>query len=151
MKAIIYNGDIEDLRPIVQSWYEITRDNPFGIEVSIDNHLADLRVLVESDNTDLLVLLEQGRPVGYLGTQIFDSPLGRQVIANEHYWYVLPDKRGIGSLRLLKLATQWADQKGCSHIIMSASNLASDMHDKVGQLYKRIGMKKFETSFIMEV
>jgi hypothetical protein len=151
MKIIIYNGDIEDLRPIVQSWYEITRDNPFGIEVSIDNHLADLRVLVESKNSDLLVLLEQGRPVGYLGTQIFDSPLGRQVIANEHYWYVLSDKRGIGSLRLLKLATQWAGQKGCSHIIMSASNLASDMHDKVCELYKRIGMKKFETSFIMEI
>jgi hypothetical protein len=54
-------------------------------------------------------------------------------------------------MRLLKAAKVLAKERGCSHFIMNASNLASDMHDKVCNFYKRLDMKKFETSFISEV
>ena len=45
----------------------------------------------------------------------------------------------------------WAKENGCSHIIMTASNLASEMYDKVCNLYQRMGMELFETSFIQEI
>jgi len=150
MKAIVYN-DIEALRPVARSWYDDTHRNSFNIDIDIDTHLADLDRLAKSADSDLLVLIDGTLIVGYMGIEAFTSPLSQQVIANEHYWYVLPEKRGIGSMRLIWLAQQWAKEKGCSHLIMNASNLASSLHDKVCKLYEQLGMKKFETSYISEI
>jgi len=151
MKAIIYNGDIEALRPVARSWYDDTHRNSFNVDIDIDAHLADLHKLIKSDGSDLLVLIDGISIVGYMGIETFTSPLSTQKIANEHYWYVLPEKRGIGSMRFIQLAQQWAKEKTCSHLIMNASNLASRAHNKVCQLYERLGMKKFETSYIAEI
>ena len=152
MNVIIYKDDVEALRPIVSSWKETAAKNEFGIKVFDENkYLLDLCRMTMNPRSDLLVLFDDIRPVGYLGLEYFDSPMGDQVIANEHYWYVLPESRGIGSMRLMKTAMQLAKLKGCSHLIMNASNLASDLHDKVCKLYEKMEMKKFETSFIKEL
>ncbi len=149
IEAIIYSGDIEALRPIAQCWYGTTYVNRFRINIDVDTHLSDLKRLIDSPDSDLLVLMDNDNAVGYMGVQAFTSPLGRQKITNEHYWYVLAGSRGIGSMRLIKLAQRWAKDKGCSHLIMNASNLASDLHDRICGLYEQIGMTKFETSYIL--
>jgi len=151
MQVSVYNGKTEELRHIAQNWYAEACNNNFNLEIDIDAHLSDLQRLANADSADLLVLYDRTWPVGYMGIAIFTSPLSRQVIANEHYWYVIPESRGIGSVRLVREGLQWAKNKGCSHFIMNASNLASCLHDKVCNLYEKLGMRKFETSYIVEI
>lgn len=152
MEIKLFNDDIETLRPIAESWREEMRANEFGIIADdIDKFLAELGMMAVKDDSDLLVLYDEETPVGYIGLQYFNSPLGNQRMANEHYFYVIPEKRGISSMRLIKNAKFIAKLKGCSHLILNASNLASGMHDKVCGFYEKSGMKKFETSYISEV
>lgn len=147
MRIEIFKGSVETLRPIAESWKCTSLGNKFGIEIDVNSHLADLQKMVDGEDADLLVLCDDV-PVGYMGMTVFRSPLGNQRIANEHYYYVLPDRRGIGSLRLIMAAKRWAKDKGCTHIILTASTLASDLHDRVCSLYERFGMQKFETGYI---
>lgn len=142
---------IESLRHITEAWVFDTKDNEFGISINANTHLLDLLKLVLSDTADLIVLYENEIPVGYLGIVIMQSPLGNQLIANEHYWYVMPEHRGRGSIQLIKAANEWAKQRDCSHIILNASCLASNMHDKICGFYEKMGLKKFETSYIKEI
>ena len=151
MEIKLFTDDIETLRPVVESWQQIVLDNGFGIIADdVDKFLSELESLAANDNSDLLVLYDD-TPVGYLGLQYFISPLGNQKMANEHYFFVMPEKRGLTSLGLIRVAKALAKERGCSHLIMNASNLASDMHDKVCEFYKRINMKLFESSYIVEV
>ena len=152
MVALLFKDDIEKLRPIADAWQEECMADDFGILADdVDRYLGELQSMAASDDADLLVLYEGRQPVGYIGLQYFDSPLGNQKMANEHFFYVIPDKRGIASMRLMKLAKQCAKAKGCSHVIFNASNLASGLHRKVCRLYERMNMKHFETSYISEV
>lgn len=152
MDIKLFNDDIEKLRPIVESWRENIKANEFGIIADdVDKYLTEISNLVLEANSDLLVLYDEETPVGYIGLQYFDSPLGNQRMANEHFFFVIPEKRGMTSLRLLKGAKYLAKLKGCSHIIFNASNLASELHDKICKFYEKLDMKLFETSYIIEV
>lgn len=152
MEIKLFKDDIETLRPIAESWREEMRANEFGIVADdMNKYLAELSGLVLGADSDLLVLYDCDIPIGILGLNYFDSPLGSQRIANEHYMFVIPEKRGISSMRLIKNAKFLAKLKGCSHIVFNASNLASDLHDKVCRVYEKLGFMKFETSYISEV
>ena len=152
MEIKLFNGDTEELRPIVESWQENVIDNKFGINANdVDKYLCELGMLAKNENSDLIVLCDEGVPVGYIGLRYFESPLGDQKMADEHYLYVIPEKRGMSSIRLIKGARFLAKQKGCSHILFNASNLASDLHDKLCRVYEKMGMKLFESSYIIEV
>ena len=152
MKIHLFTGDIETLRPVVESWQEIVLDNGFGIIADdVDKFLAGLKHLVSDEQSDLLVLYDNGTPVGYLGMNYFISPLSSQKMANEHYFFVIPEKRGMASIGLFRTAKALAKTRGCTHLIMNASNLASDLHDKVCAFYERVDMKLFESSYISEV
>lgn len=140
--------DIERLRPVALQWQKTCNGKDMKIDIDIETHLVDLASLIASDDADLFLLLKDNEPIGYMGVKCFKSPLGNQLIANEHYLYVSSKFRGFSTLQLIRQARKWAKEKGCSHIIFNASKLASDMHDKVCCFYKRIGMKRFETSFI---
>ena len=147
----LFTGNIEELRPIGESWQVIASQNDLGIEVIVDKFLIGAQLLALSTSSDLLVLYKDGEPVGLIGLQYFDSPLGNQVMANERYFFVMPEHRGISSIRLKKEAENLAMLKGCTHIIFNASNLASKLHDKVCSLYEKTGCAKFETSYIKEL
>ena len=149
MIAKLFNDDIEKLRPIAESWKASVPDNDFNLTVDVDAHLADLNKLTENINSTLIAIYEKDKPVGYLGLKIFINPLGNERIANEHYWYVMPENRTLGTIRLIKTAKMWAKLNGCSHIIFNASRLAGKNHDKVCSFYKKIGCKQFETSYII--
>jgi len=151
VKLWSYYEDMERLRPIAEDWANTASDNEFGVDVDADSHLSDLRGLICGSTSGLIVLLKENQPVGYIGLKVMQNPIGHQLIANEHYWYVLPEYRGMGSMKMLKAAMLWAKLHNCSHIILNASRLASEMHDKVCLLYDKLGMKLFETSYIKEI
>ena len=142
---MIFNGRIEELFPIIASWEKECNGVEMGLDLDWATFIAELQGLINGEDSDLLVLREN---VGCLGLQVINSPIGRNKIANEHFWYVLPEHRGIASLRLIREAENWAKKKGCSHLILNASTLASSLHDNVCKLYERFGMQKFETSYI---
>ena len=151
MIARLFQDNIEMLRPIAESWRDEANTAEFNITTDMNAHLYELQAMMASPMADLLVLYDGEAPVGYMGLQYFKSPIGTQIMANEHLFYVLPDKRSVSSMKLLELAKTCAKIRGCSHIIFNASKLASGLHDKVCNLYERMKMKKFETSYIVEV
>ena len=152
MKAEIFKGRVEELRHIAEAWQLEAQGNDMGILVeNVDKYLAALHLLAYGDMSHLLVLYDGETPVGLLGLNYFESPLGPQKVANEHYFFVIPKKRGHSSMRLIKEAKVLARMMGCSHLIMNASNLASDLHDRVCKVYEKMNMTHFETSFITEI
>ena len=152
MEIKIFNDDIETLRPIVESWQENVQDNDFGIIADdIDKYLTELGNMVLRPDADLIVLYDEETPFGYIGLNYFESPLGNQRMANEHFFFVIPEKRGLSSMRLIKNAKLLAKMKGCSKIIFNASNLASELHDKLCRVYEKMGLKHFESSYIQDL
>ncbi|MBE3139368.1 MAG: GNAT family N-acetyltransferase [Thermoplasmata archaeon] len=151
MDIKLFNDDIEKLRPISESWLNDSLDNPFGLKMDIENHLQDLKSMASNNMSTVLALYDGEKPVGYMALRIFDSPTTGSKIANEHFWYVLPDNRKIGSIKMIKIAKMWAKLNGCSHIIFTASNAASKVHDKLCDLYEKLGFMKLETQFIQEL
>lgn len=152
MNVKVFDGSVEELRSIAEAWKAEAEVNDMGIlVVDIDKYLASLHLLAYGSSSNLLVLYDNEVPVGLLGLNYFENPLGPQKMANEHYFYVIPKKRGVSSMRLIKEAKSLAKIMGCSHFIMNASNLASGLHDKVCGLYKKMKMKHFETSYVTKL
>lgn len=145
-------GDIERLKPEALQWRDTCNGKVMGIDLDPETYFADLATLISRDDADLFLLVNEDDDVaGYIGVVSFNSPLGNQKMAQEHYWYVSGQNRGSGTMLLIRAIREWAKENGCSHLIMSASTLASEMHDRICRFYERIGMKKFETSYIQEV
>jgi len=134
----------DDLTLLLEEWVEESNDDVFGIDC---NPCHTERHLKAGDQT-VFVMIKDEKPVGLIGVQLLNNPIGMGIMANEHLWYVSKVCRGIGSVRFLKHAMAWAKEKGCSHFMATASMLASDLHDSVCDLYESIGMKKFETTYI---
>ncbi len=139
--------DVERLLPIIKAWLEECQVNDFGIEVEMTEYLDEVHRLINLDDCDLLIMELDGEIIGLMGVTSFKSPLGKQKIASAHYWYTLPSHRGKG-ISFIREARKWARERGCTHIIFNASNMASELHDKVCQIYNLSGMKKFETTYI---
>lgn len=152
MKVIINTTEnVERLQPLAEEWLAESNCKDFGIDTDVDKHLWELDSMTKRTDADVLLLMNEELIVGYMGIECIENPFGDQIIANEHYWFVVKHARGHGSLRLLWAAKEWAKEKGCSHLIANASYMASDLHDRTCELYERMGMKKFETSYIKEI
>lgn len=144
--------DVERVKPVALQWKESCNGKRFGIRIDPETHFADLVGLVQRDDADLFLLVnEKDEVVGYMGVTMFNSPLSNQKIAQEHYWYATGRNRGRGTMLLIKAVKQWAKERGCTHFIMNASCLASNMHDRLCQFYTRMNFRLFETSFIKEI
>lgn len=142
---------IESIRSLAVEWKAFCSCDQFGLEVDVNEFLAGLMDLVDGDKSDLLLLMDNDEIVGLLGLTQFQSPFGKEQVASEHYMFIKQGHSITGSKRLIEAAEEWAKSKGCSHLIMNASNAASDLHDKVCKFYERLGLSKFETSFIKEI
>lgn len=151
VKATNSIDDIEALKNIAFEWKGSCNGKAFGIDLRPETHFKDLANLIEDENSELFLLMKNNRVIGYMGAICFDSPIGNQKFASEHYWFVSGKNRGRGTLLLLRAIKLWAKEKGCSHLIMNCSNLASGMHNRLCQFYEKIGFRKFETSFIEEI
>lgn len=141
--------DIEGLKPLAFEWRDSCNAKDLDIDLDRETFFAGLADLIERDDADTFLLLnEKDTVVGYMGAICFPSPLGKQRICSEHYWFVSGKNRGRGTLLLLRAVENWAKEKGCNKFIMTASCLASNMHDRLCKFYERIGFQKFETSYI---
>ncbi len=144
------DDDIELLFPVIEVWVEECHANEFGIEIEIPSYLDTAYQLIHHEDGDLMVMEYKGDIIGLMGITLSKSGIGNQSIASVLYWYTLPKHRGKGVSFVME-AQKWAKSKDCSHIIYSASKMGSDLHDRVCLLYKRMNMKKFDTSYIIQL
>ena len=151
-KIITCNFDPVALVPILKQWQVEANGDTFGLELDVHKCISDLRNMVAGEDADILLLIIQEKIIGLIGLIVFTSPLSEQRICNEHYMYILPKyRKGKNPIKLIRAAEEWAKAHDCTHIMFNASNLASELHDKVCRLYERLHMKKFETTYISEV
>ena len=150
---VVEATNTDEMKHVFLEWKETRNANHLGLTIDTDIYLKKLAELIDRDDAALFLLLNlENKAIGYMAVESFYSPLDNQKIATEHYWYMLEKCRGgIGAMRLLTAVQEWAKENGCSHLIMNASNLASGLHDKVCKFYEKIGMTKFETSYIKEI
>lgn len=144
--------DIKKLFHVLEAWLDESRSQvrKFGIETDVTEYIDEVNELIHSEDHDLLVMEVAGKIIGLMGLTTFKNPLGKQIMANAHYWYILQNHRGKG-ISFIKEARNWARGKKCSHIIFNSSVMASELHYKVCQIYELLGMKKFETSYIEKI
>jgi len=148
MKVCIFKGSPAYLMPVALRWKDETNIDKFGFEESYTQFIDTLRELINDEDKEVLVLLDkEENPVGFLGLYLYQLPLSKELICSEHMWYVLPEYRRAGGL-LVKVALQWAKEKGCQYFQSSASKLSSDLHDHLCQMYEKFGMQHFETIYI---
>lgn len=141
----------DNLQPLAESWQKTCNADDFNIKTNIPVFINELYKLILNPQSVLLGI-DKDFIVGIMGITIFNCPLSNAKMANEHFWYVMPEHRkGLSGMRLLKQGQEWAKNKGCSHFLGNASMLASDLHDNVCSFYKSLGMKKFETTYIMSL
>ena len=145
------NEDIEALKSLAYEWKSLCNGKSFGIDLRPEVHVRDLAKLIEDEDSELFLLLKKDRIIGYMGAICFNSPTGNQVMCQEHYWFVSGKNRGRGALLLLRAVKKYAKEMGCSHRLMTASCLASNMHDRLCVFYEKIGFRKFETTYIEEL
>jgi len=138
----------EILRDVIDEWVITCNDGIFDLKANTDNVIDHLYMMLKTPETLLLVLMDEQRPIGFIGVTTFISPISNNKMANEHLWYVKEKSRGKESLQLVIDAMKWAKSIGCTHFLGNASMLASNLHDQVCKIYKEFGMTKFETTFI---
>ena len=144
-----FRGDIESLRGVVDRWRGESKVGAmhFG---EINVFMQHLKELVEGVDTVLLAMYDDGRPVGFIGGQLFISHLNGKLCANEQGWYVLPEHRGIRAVQMKRALEKWAYDNGAYKFLMTASILAGDNHDRICKMYEK-DMTLFETTYIKDL
>ena len=148
---IVESKDANDIRMLAEEWLKIANGQEFNLDLDYDVSIDNLAVVLQSGGTILLAYEDdEDIPVGFFALSPMQSFFGKQLIAMETMWFCLPNAHRAGPA-LLRAAKEWAIEKGCSHLMISGSKLASDMHDKVCHFCERSGGKQFETVYLIEV
>lgn len=89
-------------------------------------------------------VLVAGNPArGVLMAVAFDHPFGAGRIAKETVWFVTPDARGRGAIKMLDAYEVWARSVGCVSV-----GMASLTTNDVSRIYERRGYSAVETHFM---
>ena len=135
----------EILVPLLEQWIDHCAVEEYGLRVSIELVMTDLKAWIEQYPSAIFVTRHKGEIVGLIIVFALHNYLSDKPVVIEKYWY------GQGGLELFKAAKKWAKEQGCGHFIASESHLAGNGHARIGKLCERLGMKRFETSYITEV
>ena len=142
-----FDGNSFALLPIAMAWESECNSDTFQLIAKASRLINDLVNI--SKIGKLFILEKKDIIIGFIGIILFINPLGTEIIASEKYWYVDPQyRKGWGGIKLLRTAMKWAKEMGALHFMATSSFLASELHDQVIQLYERMGMKKFEITYI---
>lgn len=147
---IVETTDVKEVRPLYEQWVGEASGNEFGLRVDTDVAESRMQQMIDNSETVLLVAFDSGgRTVGCYTQTVCPSAYSDQLVAVGTNWF---SKTGSGAgPKLLRTAKRWAKQHGCGHVLVTASNFASSQHDKICRYCERIGGKKFETIYVMEV
>jgi GNAT superfamily N-acetyltransferase len=85
-----------------------------------------------------------GHAQGVLMAVASDHPFGPVKIARETVWWIEPDYRGLGAVKMLNGYEMWARDQGCQFTGMAGMGDDPD----VGKLYQRRGYQVAERHFL---
>lgn len=139
--------DVTKVRTLLGQWEKICHGSQFGLAVSVAGVERDLQARLDLGDGVLLIAYDGIEPVGFFAVFKGKSSLSDQTLAVETFWFALPNRKLAGPA-LFHAAKAWAKSHGCTHLVVSASRLASDLHDKVCSFCEKVGMKPFETVYI---
>ena len=147
---IVETKHVSVIRPLYDAWLEIANGEEFGLD--LDPAVTDdtMRTLLESGGILLVAYDDNDIPVGFFAVSPMPSAFGKQIMAAETMWFALPSAPRAG-FALFKAAKKWAAENNCSHLMVSGSRLASELHDKVWHFCERLGAKHFETVYLLEI
>ena len=148
---IEYVTDLEVFRPLGELWMQTHNGKEFGFNITVDDVMKDAKEVLASGSGAVIGANLNGEWVGFMLLFVCKSFLGPQDFAVEKYWFAKPGASFMAGPLMLREAKAWTKNRGCSDLITSASNPASEMHDKVCEFYERCGFRKFETSYICKV
>ncbi|WCK15393.1 GNAT family N-acetyltransferase [Agrobacterium tumefaciens] len=89
------------------------------------------------------VLVTGERAQGVLMAAASDHPFGVGSIAKETVWYVAPEARGRGAIKMLDAYETWARSVGCVSV-----GMASLATNDVSSIYERRGYSAVETHYM---
>lgn len=104
--------------------------------------------LIESGVGFILKAESDGVIVGSLGFIAVEDLNDGNLVANEAFWFVLPEARGRGFELLIKYEEE-ARGIGCSRCSMI--HLEKLQPEKLGKLYLKRGYEKMETSYFKQL
>jgi GNAT superfamily N-acetyltransferase len=122
-----------------------------GLKYSPGTLVALAHVLLDGGRSTILVADDAGAIVGMVGGVVGPSILDQtRIEATEFFWWVDEDARGGSAApRMLGEFKDWAKSMGANVVRMAA--LEGKNHDQVAALYTRLGYKRVETHFALEV
>lgn len=142
--------DVQMIRPLGERWATECHGAEYGIEVSVSDAVADLRKWLDTVPGTILLAYDGVELVGFFAVFAVPEFLAGQVVALERYWYAVPNVVRAGPA-LFRAAQRWAQENACSHLVISASHLASGQYEKVYRFCEKMGMSVLETAFIQKV
>lgn len=107
------------------------------------------RQLINSGNGVIFLMLEGEKVVGAAGALAHQEQYCDYLVAQEFFWWVQPENRGLGGVRLYHQLEDWAREKGCKHLRMVY--MVNSMPEKVGNFYERVGLKPMEVTYTKEL
>ncbi|MGI0034283.1 MAG: GNAT family N-acetyltransferase [Nitrososphaera sp.] len=114
-------ADIPALLPIGEQFWRTTGMIHAGLNLDLDSLTATLTTMMHEPNQVLFVVKADGVIVGVVGGFITPAPFNnKQSIAQESFWYVLPEHRrgGVGQA-LYDTFEAWAKAKGATALVMA--------------------------------
>ena len=96
----------------------------------------------------ILLIADENGPVGMAAALVYPFYFSGDLAAQEAFWWVDEEHRGIGSA-LLDALISTAQARGAQSLTMIA--LDSLDPEKVGGMYERRGFKKLEHSYIKKI
>lgn len=104
--------------------------------------------LIERGLGFIVGLFEGSRLCGCLGAAVTRCLNSGKLIANEMFWFVMPESRG-GGLRMLQAYEDEAVRRGATRISMAL--ITGLQPEALSKLYERRGYKAFEIAYSKEL
>lgn len=140
--------EIEDVAPIAKAFCESSGlGHPFDEDVLLDilhRYSAQGRLYAGA-------VIKADKVVGALVGILSPHFMSRDVVAQELFWYVLPEHRsGSDGIRLLKDFKMWAKAQKASLFVMATFH-QEGANETLSKLYESQGLKPIETHYLEEL
>ena len=138
------NDDIFDLLVLARGF---SREAPAMHEWDRDKTEAMLKTCIENELTTIIVMEFEGEVVGGIVGVVQPLLMSNTVVASELAWFVDPNHRGKGAIKLVKAFEGWAKEKGAEYVTMADIRGIADL----SKLYERLGYELTEAAYSKKV
>ncbi len=144
---IIRKAKHEDIFDLLVLARGFSREAPAMHKWDKDKTEAMLKMCIENDMTTILVMEHGDEVVGGIVGVIQPLFMSHTVVASELAWFVDPDHRGRGALKLVKAFEGWAKDGGADYVTMADIRGIADL----SKLYERLGYELTEAAYSKKV